>query len=119
MTGSTPSPVLLGLPANLYSSARGAVQTTPLIQSPANPTFYYLSLKGSTGGTVIDSGTSVTMLPPQVYLLLRDAFVSQMKLPTTSIGDLQLCFTVPPQTKLDVPNLALHFEGATLDLQIS
>ncbi|OEL18627.1 Aspartic proteinase nepenthesin-1 [Dichanthelium oligosanthes] len=97
ITGSTPSPVLLGLPAELYNGASGAVQTTPLIQSSSTvPTFYYLSLKsimvGSTrlpvpesafaltsngsGETVIDSGTSVTTLPPLVYGLLHDAFVA-------------------------------------------
>ncbi|OEL29340.1 hypothetical protein BAE44_0009641 [Dichanthelium oligosanthes] len=49
ITGSMPSPVLLGLPAELYS---GAVQTTPLIQSSsAVPTFYYLSLKSITVGS--------------------------------------------------------------------
>jgi hypothetical protein len=41
ITGSTPSPVLLGLQANLYSGgASGAVQTTQLIQSSSHPTFY-------------------------------------------------------------------------------
>jgi hypothetical protein len=88
MTGSSPSTVLLGLPANLYRrSARGSVvQTTPLIRNPADETSYYLSLKGvsvgstrlpvpdstfaltnGTGGTIIDSGTALTRLPPQVY----------------------------------------------------
>ncbi|KAF8683936.1 hypothetical protein HU200_044883 [Digitaria exilis] len=137
ITGSTPSPVLLGLPENLYAGATGAVQTTPLIQSSDNPTFYYLSLKGitvgstrlavpesafaltknGTGGTIIDSGTAVTSLPPRVYGLLHDAFVSQVKLPVTS--DEPLCFAVPSAAagkKQEVPKLVLHFEGATLDL---
>ncbi|CAL4914123.1 unnamed protein product [Urochloa decumbens] len=141
VTGSTPSPVLLGLPANLYATG-AAVQTTPLIQSPgAVPTFYYLSLKsitvGSTrlpvpesafalarngsGGTVIDSGTSVTMLPPLVYGLLHDAFIAQVDLPVTS--DEPLCFAVSGKKKKqkqqqeEVPKLVLEFEGATLDLQ--
>ncbi|KAF8731175.1 hypothetical protein HU200_016497 [Digitaria exilis] len=137
ITSSTPSPVLLGLPANLYGGATAAVQTTSLIQSSDNPTFYYLSLKsitvGSTrlavpesafalanngsGGTIIDSGTSVTLLPPLVYGLLHDAFVSQVKLPVTS--DEPLCFAVSSAAagkKQEVPKLVLHFEGATLDL---
>ncbi|TVU47277.1 hypothetical protein EJB05_06872, partial [Eragrostis curvula] len=137
ITGSKPSPVLLGVPTNLYSSsARGAVvKTTPFIHYPANPTYYYLSLKGitvgstrlpvpestfaltknGTGGTIIDSGTSVTTLPPHVYRLVRDAFVSQLKLKTTDDDDL-LCFAVPKGAKPRVPKLMFHFEGATLDL---
>ncbi|CAN6301103.1 unnamed protein product [Urochloa humidicola] len=142
VTGSAPSPVLLGLPANLYGGADSgaAVQTTPLIQSPgAVPTFYYLSLKSITvgktrlpapesafaltsngsGGTVIDSGTSVTLLPPLVYGLLHDAFVAQVDLPVTN--DEPLCFAVSEESgkkkkKYEVPKLVFHFEGATLDL---
>ncbi|TKV96442.1 hypothetical protein SEVIR_9G428700v4 [Setaria viridis] len=137
VTGSTPSPVLLGLPANLYSDASGAaVQTTPLIQSSVIPTFYYLLMKGITvgstklplpesafalkgngsGGTIIDSGTSVTLLPPLVYGLLHDAFVSQVNLPVTN--DEPLCFAVPSSRKKQqkVPKLELQFEGAMLDL---
>ncbi|KAF8731176.1 hypothetical protein HU200_016498 [Digitaria exilis] len=137
ITSSTPSPVLLGLPANLYGGATAAVQTTSLIQSSDNPTFYYLSLKsitvGSTrlavpesafalanngsGGTIIDSGTSVSLLPPLVYGQLHDAFVSQVKLPVTS--DEPLCFAVSSAAagkKQEVPKLVLQFEGATLDL---
>jgi hypothetical protein len=32
---------------------------------------------GDGGGTVIDSGTSLTSLPEDVYKLLREAFVAQ------------------------------------------
>ncbi|KAK3147410.1 hypothetical protein QOZ80_3BG0282000 [Eleusine coracana subsp. coracana] len=136
ITGSAPSTVLLGLPANLHSSARGEIQTTPFIQNPADfPTFYYLSLKAitvgscrlpvpesafafnknGTGGTIIDSGTAFTMLPPNIYRHLHDTFVSQVKLPVAN--DDPLCFAVAPGEKPPyVPKLALHFEGATLDL---
>ncbi|TVU47278.1 hypothetical protein EJB05_06873, partial [Eragrostis curvula] len=46
VTGSAPSTILLGLPANLHSGAHGAIQTTPLIQNPADQslTYYYLSV---------------------------------------------------------------------------
>jgi len=139
LTGSKPSPVLLGLPTNLYSNSAHGLQTTPLIQSPTNPTYYYLPLKGitvgstrlaipestfaltknGTGGAVIDSGTSVTMLPPHVYRHVRDAFVSQVKLHKTTDDDGLglLCFAVLPRAKKPrMPRLVFHFEGATLDL---
>ncbi|GJN23913.1 hypothetical protein PR202_gb11605 [Eleusine coracana subsp. coracana] len=139
ITGSTPSHVLLGLPANLHSSsARGVVQTTPFIKNPAKfSTFYYLSLKGitvgstrlptpestfaltnnGTGGTIIDSGTGMTTFPPDVYKLVHDAFIAQTRLPVQNATTTPLCFTLPAAgMKPDVPKLILHFDGATLDL---
>ncbi|CAM0872944.1 unnamed protein product [Alopecurus aequalis] len=134
VTGSEPSAVLLGVPANLYGNA---VQSTPLIQSIASPSFYYLSLKGitvgstrlpvpesvfalkqnGTGGTIMDSGTGMTSLPQGVYKLVHDVFVDQARLPVhNSTTTSQLCFLLPPQGKPDVPKLVLHLEGATLDL---
>ncbi|RLN39270.1 pentatricopeptide repeat-containing protein [Panicum miliaceum] len=137
ITGSEPSTILLGLPADLYG---GAVQSTPLVQNFSSLTAYYLSLKGitvgetrlpipestfalrqdGTGGTVIDSGTGMTSLPRDAYKLVRDAFVAQARLPVdnaTSSQLSQLCFSAPRRaTPDDVPRLALHFEGATLEL---
>uniref|UniRef100_A0A0D9VTD6 Peptidase A1 domain-containing protein n=1 Tax=Leersia perrieri TaxID=77586 RepID=A0A0D9VTD6_9ORYZ len=138
VSGSKPSTVLLDLPADLYRNGLGAVQTTPLIKNPDNPTLYYLSLKGitvgstrlpvpesefalnnGTGGTIIDSGTAITSLTPRVYRLVRDAFAAQVKLPVvpSNTTDSYLCFSVPPRTKKpDVPKLVLHLDGATMDL---
>nr|TKV96441.1 LOW QUALITY PROTEIN: hypothetical protein SEVIR_9G428600v2 [Setaria viridis] len=140
ITGTTPSPVLLGLPANLFSSDPGTIQTITLIQNPARPSFYYLPLQGitvgstnlpipestfavtanGTGGTIIDSGTGMTSLPHDVYGLVLDAFVGQASLPVlnaTSMSVSQLCFTVPTAgARPDVPKLVLEFEGGTLDL---
>ncbi|GJN31303.1 hypothetical protein PR202_gb19685 [Eleusine coracana subsp. coracana] len=137
ITGSAPSSVLLGLPANLHSSsAGGVVQTTRLIQNPSIPTLYYLSLKGitvgstmlpipesafaltnnGTGGTIIDSGTGMTTFPPDVYSLVHDAFIAQMSLPVLNATATPLCFKLPAGTKPDVPKLILHFDGPTLDL---
>lgn len=143
ITGSEPSPVFLGVPPNLYSDAagggHGVVQSTALIRYHSSQLkAYYISLKGvtvgttrlpipesvfalkedGTGGTIVDSGTGMTMLPEAVYNLVCDAFVAQTKLTvhnsTSSLS--QLCFSVPPGAKPDVPALVLHFEGATLDL---
>jgi len=89
--------VLLGLSANFYGSggSGATMQTTPLNMTS---TFsYYLNLQsitvgstmlqvsvstftlkddGITDGMIIDSGTSITLLPPIVYSLLRDTFIS-------------------------------------------
>jgi hypothetical protein len=135
ITGSTPSAVLLGLPANLYGGGGATVQTTPLNMTSTSS--YYLNLQsirvgsttlqvpastfalkddGLTGGTIIDSGTSITLLPPPVYSLLRDAFVSQLNMTPVNVTSLPdvLCF--PASTKTAMPKLQLQFEGATLDL---
>ncbi|XP_066320068.1 aspartic proteinase nepenthesin-1-like [Miscanthus floridulus] len=127
---STSSPVLLGLPANLSggASSGAAVQTTPL--NTTSTFYYYLNLKSiitvgsttlqvpasafalnadGTGGTIIDSGTSITSLPPHVFSLLRDAFVSQLNMTPVAVTSLPdvLCFPASTQTttmpKLDLP----------------
>jgi hypothetical protein len=139
ITRPEPSSILLGLPANLYGDAGGVVQSTPLVQNFSSLELYYLSLKGitvgstrlpipestfalkqdGTGGTIIDSGTGMTMLPQDVYKLVHDAFTAQVRLPVdnaTSSSLSQLCFSVPRRAKPDVPQLVLHFEGATLAL---
>ncbi|CAD6248428.1 unnamed protein product [Miscanthus lutarioriparius] len=132
---STSSPVLLGLPANLSggASSGAAVQTTPL--NTTSTFYYYLNLKSitvgsttlqvpesafalnadGTGGTIIDSGTSITLLPPHVFSLLSDAFVSELNMTPVAVTaqpDL-LCF---PASTTTMPKLQLQFEGATLDL---
>ncbi|GJN31304.1 hypothetical protein PR202_gb19686 [Eleusine coracana subsp. coracana] len=138
ITGSAPSPVLLGVPPNVFSRDHSAVHTTPFIQNPARPSLYYLYLKGitvgstmlpipesrfaltnnGTGGTIIDSGTCMTMFPSDVYKLVHDAFIAQARLPVfnNATATTPLCFTSPPGTKPKVPRLILHFDGATLDL---
>jgi hypothetical protein len=70
-----------------------------------------------TGGTIIDSGTSYTSLPPTVFSLLRDAFVSQLNMMPVAVTSLPgfLCFPAS-QTTTTVPTLQLQFDGATLDL---
>ncbi|GMI98102.1 Atypical Aspartic Protease in Roots 1 [Hibiscus trionum] len=117
----------------------GAVKTTPLIRNPLQPSFYYLSLNGisvgktrlpikkssfalrddGTGGLIIDSGTTITYLEEHAFRAVRKGFIKQMNLPldTSGVTGLDLCFTLPSgTTKVKVPKLVFHFEGADLDL---
>ncbi|KAK6259219.1 Xylanase inhibitor [Theobroma cacao] len=117
----------------------GAIKTTPLIQNPTQPSFYYLSLQGitvgdtrlpikkstfaleddGTGGVIIDSGTTITYLEERAFDLVKKEFISQMKLSEDTSGStgLELCFTLPSgSTDVEVPKLIFHFEGADLDL---
>ncbi|PPS13672.1 hypothetical protein GOBAR_AA06875 [Gossypium barbadense] len=117
----------------------GAIKTTPLIHNALQPSFYYLSLQGITvgrtrlpfnestftfqddgsGGLIIDSGTTITYLEESVFNVLSERFIKQMKLPVDNSGStgLELCFILPSDTsKVKVPKLIFHFDGADLDL---
>ncbi|XP_020589873.1 aspartic proteinase nepenthesin-1-like [Phalaenopsis equestris] len=126
------SPLFLGSLANPDSSS----QTTPLGQSPNIPTYYYLSLQGITvgstklsipssafaissdgsGGLIIDSGTSFTMLVPSAYDVLKQEFQSQMGLPVASGNTFDLCFSSPSDGSFQPPKLIFNFQGADMDL---
>lgn len=134
--GTKPSTLLMG---SLASNVNKSVQTTPLIQNPSQPSFYYLSLEGITvgstnlaikkstfalnadgsGGVIIDSGTTITYLEESAFALVKKAFISQVKLSvdtSNSVG-LDLCFTLPSgASSVEIPALVFHFKGADLDL---
>ncbi|PSS26609.1 Aspartic proteinase [Actinidia chinensis var. chinensis] len=134
------STLLIGSLASVNSSnGGGEIKTTPLIQNPSQPSFYYLSLEGITvgdtnlpikestfalnedgsGGLIIDSGTTITYLEESAFDLVKKEFISQIKLPVDNSGStgLDLCFTLPSgSTDVEVPKLVFHFNGADLAL---
>ncbi|KAI8569289.1 hypothetical protein RHMOL_Rhmol02G0267400 [Rhododendron molle] len=134
LNGSRPSTLLIGS----HASMKGEIKTTPLIQSPVNPTYYYLSLEGITigstrlpinkttfalnadgsGGLIIDSGTPITRLAESAYTLVKEEFISQVKLPQVNSTDFDLCFKLPsdPSARVKIPPLVFHFTDADLDL---
>ncbi|KAG6537007.1 aspartic proteinase nepenthesin-1-like [Zingiber officinale] len=128
------SPLLLGAMATLSEQA----QSTPFVANPPSfPSYYYLSLHGitvgdtelpipnttfsmtsnGTGGLVIDSGTTVTMLVDPAYAELKRAFESQMNLSAAdgSAYGYDICFAYGGEA-VQVPRLVFHFEGADMDL---
>ncbi|PKU82571.1 Aspartic proteinase nepenthesin-1 [Dendrobium catenatum] len=126
------SPLLLGSLATPDPSA----QSSPLVQNPNIPTYYYLSLQGITvgstllsipssafaissdgrGGLIIDSGTSFTILVASAYDVLSQEFQSQMGLPVVTGQNFDLCFSTPSDGSFQPPKLIFHFEGADIDL---
>ncbi|CAL5081729.1 unnamed protein product [Urochloa decumbens] len=143
------STLLFGsLAGGVYDDAAGdgPVQTTPLLQSPQNPTFYYVRLTGisvggrrlripesafalqpdGSGGVIVDSGTALTLLPAAVLAEVVRAFRAQLRLPFAngSSADDGVCFAVPAawrraasaSAQVVVPRMVLHFQGADLDL---
>ncbi|OEL38219.1 Aspartic proteinase nepenthesin-1 [Dichanthelium oligosanthes] len=134
------SPMFLGTPDDLRSHAMGPIQSTPMIQNRERPTFYYLPLKGiavgkkrlpikesafaikkdGSGGTIIDSGTSVTTFPQAVYEQLRSEFVAQVPLPVVANSSAyDLCFStesVADPNEVPLPKLVFNLEGADIEL---
>ncbi|KAB5520763.1 hypothetical protein DKX38_025082 [Salix brachista] len=132
------STLLMGSLASVNASS-SAIKTTPLIRNPAQPSFYYLSLEGisvggnrlpikkstfslqddGSGGLIIDSGTTITYLEESAFNLVAKEFTSQIDLPVDSSGStgLEVCFTLPSgSTKMEVPKMVFHFDGADLEL---
>ncbi|KAF3790274.1 ASPARTIC PROTEASE IN GUARD CELL 2 protein [Nymphaea thermarum] len=104
---------------------------TRLLTVPQVPTFYLVSLIGisvggkplnmsSTGGMILDSGTSLTQLPDPVYAALKSAFHSHMSAYSSVPGILGLdtCYDLSGHTDVSIPGVTFHFEGGTdLELQ--
>ncbi|KAJ7547227.1 hypothetical protein O6H91_08G075700 [Diphasiastrum complanatum] len=110
------SPLFFGSAANIRGSK---VQSTPILKQGS--TYYYVGLGGISvggtlvnisldGGTIIDSGTTLTLLEDSAYSLVRAAFKNAIQLPSadgTSAG-FDLCFDVTGLSSYQVPNLGLH-----------
>ncbi|KAK9058210.1 hypothetical protein SSX86_023050 [Deinandra increscens subsp. villosa] len=110
------------------------VVSTPLFSG--NPsTFYYLNFEGITvagqrvdfyvtkpksveGNIIIDSGTSLTLLPESFYNRLQLAVRRSMQdiLPVGSDprNNLNLCYN--PLDVMDLPDMVAHFSGADVEL---
>ncbi|KAI3444896.1 hypothetical protein Pfo_001561 [Paulownia fortunei] len=126
----------LNFGANGEVSGRGVV-STPLVQK--NPdTFYYLTLEGISvgnqrlefydplsadfrnrreGNIIIDSGTTLTMLPFNFYAKLKKALQSSIKLKPIKDpqGVLDLCYF--SRKDVQIPDVNVHFKGADVKLK--
>ncbi|XP_072977086.1 aspartyl protease family protein At5g10770-like [Typha angustifolia] len=110
------------------------VEFTPMLTDPNNPSFYFVELVGisvggrnlsirpavfKTPGTIMDSGTVLTYLPPGAYLALRHRFRSLMRNYTRAppFEALDTCYDFRGEDKISIPDVKLHFGGgATLDV---
>ncbi|CAL9178236.1 unnamed protein product, partial [Musa hybrid cultivar] len=66
-----------------------------LVQPSYLPTTTLALKPNGTGGLVIDSGTTFTLLTDPAYAMLMQAFVSQMGLPVVAVSGYDICFSVP------------------------
>ncbi|CAI0422872.1 unnamed protein product [Linum tenue] len=113
------------------------VATTPLIPDPSQPTFYVVQLEAvsvgskkipfhgstvgetSSGNIIVDSGTTLTLVPTDFFTQLSSAVESQVtgsNKTTDPQGYLSLCYVSGP--KLKVPSITAHFKGADVALTV-
>ncbi|KAJ7516962.1 hypothetical protein O6H91_21G006500 [Diphasiastrum complanatum] len=120
---SKTSPLLFGSAASLPESG---VKSTPILKQGS--TYYYVGLRGISvggqqlgislaGGTIFDSGTTLTLLEDSAYSVVRSAFLSDISLPTAdgSSAGLDLCFDVTGLSSYQVPTLSLHLTNSDLN----
>ncbi|XP_012574883.2 aspartic proteinase CDR1-like [Cicer arietinum] len=113
-------------------SGHGTV-STPLSNNPKE-VFYYLTLeaisvgnerikfrdpsRGSEeGNIIIDSGTTLTLLPTEIYINLESAVAKLVKLKRARDPNniLNLCYSIPSH-KYNFPTITLHFKDADVKL---
>ncbi|KAJ3677598.1 hypothetical protein LUZ60_003322 [Juncus effusus] len=110
---------------------------TSMIQKPSTPSFYYLNVAAikvggkllsipqtafSNTGTVIDSGTVITRLPPTAYNALKIAFRQQMKRYklVEPLSILDTCYDFSSYKIVKIPKISIVFtEGASLDVDFT
>ncbi|XP_026451213.1 aspartic proteinase CDR1-like [Papaver somniferum] len=109
------------------------VLKTPLISEPSRKTFYYLKLEGisvsenmvpfrsSASSTteddyiIIDSGTTFTYLPQEMYSELESEVKKAINVePIIGPKGLNLCY--PLDASMRFPDVTVHFTGADIEL---
>ncbi|XP_074314670.1 aspartic proteinase CDR1-like [Silene latifolia] len=131
--GNFTSKISFGTNEQVSGDADGVI-STPLI--PSSPfTFYYLTLNGVTigkttipfnrngrtvGNIIIDSGTTVTYLPLDMYSSLSSVLeeaIQGQKVDDKSGNNFKLCYkTSRDGADLNIPYVTAHFDGGDLVL---
>ncbi|KAL2347515.1 hypothetical protein Fmac_001515 [Flemingia macrophylla] len=106
---------------------------TPLLTNPLSPSFYYISVEGvsvdavnlpiarsvwaidadGNGGTVVDSGTTLTFLPEPAYRQVLAAFRRHVRLPAAEAPapGFDLCLNVSGAARPRLPKLRFRLHG--------
>ncbi|XP_068642256.1 aspartyl protease family protein At5g10770-like [Aristolochia californica] len=110
---------------------------TPLLTNSDAPSFYFVNMMGilvggkelsipastfSSPGTILDSGTLISRLPPAAYSELRTTFRSQLS-NYTLVQPYQIfdtCYDFSQYETVDIPTIALRFsDGVDIDVSIT
>ncbi|XP_073110633.1 aspartyl protease family protein At5g10770-like [Elaeis guineensis] len=129
--------IFLDTSSNGYLTIAAGVQNsldvkfTRMITESYLPSFYSLELIGmSVGGkdlaipstaftdvgTIFDSGTTITWLPPAAYSALSSEFRQHMSKHSlvTPLGKLDTCYNFTGYNRIRVPAIALQFSGGVM-----
>ncbi|XP_039119032.1 aspartyl protease family protein At5g10770-like [Dioscorea cayenensis subsp. rotundata] len=104
---------------------------TPMLTDSSMPSFYFLDLQSisvagtklsisptvfSNAGTIIDSGTVISRLPPAAYSSLRQEFRQKMaKYPAApGIRIFDTCYNLSSYETVEIPMVALEFAGGVI-----
>ncbi|CAL5439859.1 unnamed protein product [Camellia sinensis] len=115
-------------------SAGSSWQFTPLLSKSQDPTAYYVDIIGikvggktlsisqsvfKTPGSIIDSGTVITQLPPTAYDALKTAFQQHMTQYRMAkpVSGFDTCYRVKKNTTLKIPSISFVF-GGNIDIVI-
>ncbi|CAL0328759.1 unnamed protein product [Lupinus luteus] len=76
------------------------------------------STRGGSGNIIIDSGTTLTLLPADVYSELESTVENAIKLKRVDspLPPLSLCYQAPSSGEFEVPVITAHFTGADIKL---
>uniref|UniRef100_A0ACD5XUN1 Uncharacterized protein n=1 Tax=Avena sativa TaxID=4498 RepID=A0ACD5XUN1_AVESA len=124
------SPFLFGTLGDIAGDA-AQVQSTPLLQSPQNPSRYFVSLEGislgdarlpipndtfalhanGSGGMIVDSGTIFTVLEETAFRVVVSHVADVLGQPVVNASSLDApCFPAPAGER-PMPDMVLHFAG--------
>ncbi|XP_028789508.1 aspartyl protease family protein 2-like [Neltuma alba] len=118
-------------------SKSSRISYTPLLTNPLSPTFYYIGIKSvsvngaklpinpsvwsidklGNGGTVVDSGTTLSFLAEPAYRQVLAAFRRKIKLPIVSMElklSFDLCVNVSGVRRPSFPKLSFRLEGKSV-----
>ncbi|CAM6117674.1 unnamed protein product [Calypogeia fissa] len=131
------SPLIFG-EDEIYKVLQPRFQWTPLLKNTPVDTFYYVNITGVSvggelvkipetawqvdmdgyGGTIIDSGTTLSYFRQEAYDAIKKAFVDRISYPmVTTVPVLSLCYDVSGVQSPDFPSLSIIFKGnAVMDL---
>lgn len=117
---------------NLQDKVRATLRYTPLLKDPRVPdTFYYVGIEGvnvngirlpippvawsigdnGTGGTIVDSGTTLTYVAGSAYTVLFAVFDRLVRYPRVFMNPFDLCFNSSAISNPRLPEFSIDFYG--------
>jgi len=80
-------------------------------------TWHWLSegAASASGGTIIDSGSTLTFFPEPAYGIIKEAFEKKIKVQQIAVGDFIMspCYNVSGALQVELPEFGIHFaDGA-------